>query len=344
MSIEKRLNVSAWKKATAWGTEVDVNVALSGIYPLNPGAPKFVIPGLLDEGAASAFESDMDQGDYSPVDFGLDFDLRYEGLGPIIAQIMGTAGVPAQQDTTDAYLHTLQLKNTISGLFGTYVTQKHDKIHVVPSAKPYKATITLSGGLVKVSVAMRGDKIIDDSAIVTGVDSVTFADKHNRALARQGIYRMNAQDGAALADGDKVKIKNAIIEIERTSLSSDYESESRSIIEPLEGDKPQIKVTLEFNRMDDVNKLYFANFKAETEKKMDIVFTGALIEDTYYYYHKFQFPRLKIEDIEYADANLIPAKIVLRGLEADAAPTGMDGVTKPVQWDVMNKRTTDMLA
>lgn len=343
--IERRLNKSAWKKGFIWGTEIDVNVAGTGILPLNAGVPKLGIPPIEEESAVSAFQSDVDQGDYPPVDFALDFDARYEGLGPIIAQIFGTAGTPQQQDTTAAWLHTVQLANKIAGLFGTYATEKLDKIHVVPSVKPYKLTYSLSGGLIKVSINMRGDNVIDDSSIISSMSSVTTADKHNRILARQGLFRMNAQSGAALTSPtDDIKVKNYTLEIERKLDTPDPEVGSRTIVEPREEGKPVVKLTMEFNRMDTANKAYFSDWKAETEKKMDIKFTGALIESTYYYYKLFQFPRMKIEDIEYPDANVIPAKMILRGIEADSAPTGMTGITKPVQLDVMNKRTTDMLA
>jgi len=341
--IEKRLNTTAFKKASTWGTEVDVDAAGTGILPLNPGAIKHGIVAIEDK-AASAFEHDLDQGDFEAVDFGLEFDLRYEGLGTLIAIIMGTAGAPSQQEATDAYLHTLQLANSIAGLFGTYATEKKDKIHVVPSVKPYKITLAPDSGKVKATINCLGNKVIDDSSVITGMTSVTVPDLHNRTLARHGVFRMNAQDGAALGSGDKIKIKDFTIEIERRSMSQHYESENRSIIEPLEEDKPLVKVTLNFNRMDDTNKAYFSDWNSENEKKMDIVFTGAVIEGAYSYYHKLQFPRLKIEDVDYPDDNIIPASMVLRGLLADAAPTGMDGITKPLQWDIMNKKTTDMLA
>lgn len=342
--IEKRLNTTAFKKAATWGTEVDVNVAGTGLCALNAGAIKHGII-AIDDKACGAFEHDLDQGDYEAVDFGLVFDLRYDGLeNVLIAMIMGTAGAPAQQDTTDAYLHTLQMANSIADLFGTYATEKHDKIHVIPSAKPYKVALSIDSGKIKATINLLGDKVIDDSTTITAMDSVTTTDVHNRVLARQGVYRLNAQDGAAFDDGDKVKVKDMTIEIERRDMSQHYESESRSIIEPLEGDKPLVKVTLHFNRMDDTNDLYFSDWNSENEKKMDVVFTGANIESTYDYYHKLQFPRLKIEDVDYPEDSIIPASITMRALEADSAPTGMTGITKPVQWDIMNKTTTDLLA
>ena len=93
-----------------------------------------------------------------------------------------------------------------------------------------------------------------------------------------------------------------------------------------------------------VNAAWFAAWTAASEQKADIVITGPLIASTFYYCKKFQFPRLAIEDVEYADSKIIPAKIVLRALEADAAPTGMTGLTLPVYAEVMNTRSTGLLA
>jgi hypothetical protein len=341
--IEKRLNKSAWKKGAAWGTEIDTNGAGNQILPLNAGAIKQSIVMIPEESPVSAFESDLDVGDFDPVDFSLEFDARYEGLGPIIAQVFGTAGAPSTPEG-NARLHTLQLANKTAGLFGTYATEKHDKIHVVPSAKPYKLTFTMDGGKLKVTADFKGDKVIDDSAIVTSFASVTVPDKHNRALSRQLVFRMNSQGGAALAGGDEVKVKNFTLEIERMPESGAHEGGSQSIIEALEEGKVAVKLVLELNRMDDVNDAYFGDWGSENEKKADLIFTGLLITGSSFYFYKFQFPRLKIEDMDYPDENIIPATVTLRGLEADTAPSGMSGITKPAQLQIQNTRTTDMLA
>jgi hypothetical protein len=339
--IEKRLNKAAFLQAEDWGTEIDVNVLLSGIYPLNAGAPILKIPPLEDEAAISAFEHDLDHGDYGAVDFNLDFDLRYETLGTLIAMVMGLADIGTKQGA-GTYLHTIEMADSIFGLFGTYATEKLDKIHVVPSVKPHKLTFTIAGGVVKLTVACRGDKVIDDSGIIEAMDDITWADKHNRVLGRQGIFHLNEQTGEDFDDDDLIRPKSLVLEIER-KVDAAYAAGSQYIVEPRETDKPTVKLTLEFNRMDEANKTYFADWKAENEKKANIIFTGGEIETDLYYYFKFQFPRLKIEDIEYPDANIIPAKLVLRALEADEDPEGMTGITKPVQIDIQNERTTKYL-
>jgi len=344
-SVESRLNKAALKKAAAWGTEIDVNVAGSGIIPLNWGVPKHIMPGIDEDSIASPFEHDLDFGDVSPADFALEFDCRYDGLNFIQAAVMGAAAAPAKQGASDAYLHTLSLANSIAGIFGTYAVEKLDKIHVVPSIKFHKLTYSLAAGLLKLAVACRGNQVIDDSAIISAMTNVTYPQRHERTLYKQSIFRINAQSGIPLADGDKTYPRNFSVEIERRDIDVPHTASSPTIVEPLEGlKKPLVKVMLEWPRMDTANKVYFADWKAGNEKKMDLVFTGNLIAETYYYYIKFQFPRLKIEDIEYAHGGIIPAKAILRGLEADTAPQGMTGITKPVQLDLMNKSTANALA
>jgi hypothetical protein len=127
-------------------------------------------------------------------------------------------------------------------------------------------------------------------------------------------------------------------------MEQDHQAGSRVTNEPYDSDKPKVKLTLELPRMDTANDDYFADWTAGTEKKADITTTGAVISGAYAYYLKHQFPRLVIEDVEYADSKIIPCKIVLRGLEADAAPTGMTGITNPIASTLMNTRVAGLLA
>jgi hypothetical protein len=344
-SVESRLNKAAFLKGAVWGTEVNVGVAGAGIIPLNWGVPQLKMPAIDEDSIASAYEHDLDYGDISASDFALDFDLRYDGLMKVLALCMGTAGAPAIQGAGPAYLHTLQLKDSIGSLFGCYGVEKLDKIHVVPSLKIHKLTFSLAGGGIKLSAACRGDQVKDDSAIVTAMTAVTSPAKHDRVLYRQGAIRINAQGAAALTSPtDLTTPRNFSVEIERKDLDSQHIVGQQPIIESLEGKKPTVKVMLDWARMDTANKVYFADWKAGNEKKIDIIFTGGLIAATYYYYYKFQFPRLKIEDLDFPHAGIIGAKAVLRAIEADTAPLGMTGITKPVQLDCMNKTSTDPLA
>jgi hypothetical protein len=245
-----------------------------------------------------------------------------------------------------AYLHSLVLLNTTSGIFGTYATEKFTKIITVPSFKVMKGTLSVANGLIKAAFNLRGNKVVDDSALPAAFTNTTVVgNMHYRAKFSATVFQMNAQNGADFDGGgaDVIRPKSFTLEIER-KMDSEHVSGSTSIIEPRENDKPSVKLTMEFPRMDTANAAYFAAWLAGTEKKADIKVTGPVIEAAHAYYLKFQFPRLIIEDVEYADSKIIPAKIVLRGVTADAAPTGMTGVLVPVVAQITNTRSTSLLA
>ena len=244
-----------------------------------------------------------------------------------------------------AYSHTLTMKDSTSGIFGTYAVEKgNDKIHVVPSFKPMKMTMTVNNGMIRLSLNNRGTKVIDDSAIVTTMSSVTYPAIHNstRAKFHQAVFWLNAQAGDALDSGDVINPKNFNLEFDR-KLDSEHGSGSSTIMEPLENGKPTVKLGLEFARKDAVNDLFFAEWVAETEKKASITLTGPVIVGTFTYSMAVELPRLMFEDVEFADAGIIPAKIVQRAVVADSAPTGMT-VTKPLTITLVNTRSTSLIA
>jgi len=242
------------------------------------------------------------------------------------------------------YLHSLVLLNTVFGIFGTYATEKFTAIHTVPTFKVLKGTFSLSGGLIKAAFNLRGIKVVDDSALPAAFTSTTvLGNTHARAKFTQAVFRMNAQTGDDFVDGDIIRPKSFTLEIER-KMDSEHVAGIQTIVEPVENDKPSVKLTMEFPRMDTANAAYFAAWIAGTEKKADLTITGSAIEGAYNYYLKFQLPRLIIEDVEYADSKIIPAKIVLRGLVPDTGPTGMTGVLTPIVCQVMNSMSADYLA
>jgi hypothetical protein len=242
------------------------------------------------------------------------------------------------------YLHSFVLLNTVFGIFGTYATEKFTAIHTVPTFKVLKGTFSLSGGLIKAAFNLRGIKVVDDSALPAAFTSTTvLGNTHARAKFTQAVFHLNAQTGNDFVDGDIIRPKSFTLEIER-KMDSEHVAGVQTIVEPVENDKPSIKLTMEFPRMDTANAAYFAAWIAGTEKKADLTITGPAIEGAYNYYLKFQLPRLIIEDVEYADSKIIPAKIVLRALVPDSGPIGMTGVLVPVVCQIMNSRSADYLA
>jgi hypothetical protein len=342
---EKRLNKAALMKATDWGTVIaGLNGAGNGILPLNPGTPKRNVQMIEDE-AAGAFEANLDVGVFGASDFGLDFDYRWDGLENILlGLLMGVDTSPAPQGGTAAYLHTITLANSAFGLFASYAVEKGAQVHTVPTLKVLKATFSTSGGLIKVAFNLRGSETADATATL-GSTTVP-ANSHIRAKFQQAVFRMNdytlAGGGITLGAGHIIKPKMFTLEIER-KMDAEHVSGGQVILEPVENDKPAVKFTMDFPRMDATNAAYFAAWTAPTDKKADIIVTGPLAAAGYNYVLNVQLPHLVVEDVEYADSKIIPAKIVLRGLAADVAQTGLTGIL-PIGIFLTNLRVASLIA
>jgi hypothetical protein len=342
--IEKRLNKTALKVAGVWGTVIaGLDGAGNGLLPLNPGVPKRNLQMIEDE-SNSAFDVNLDVGNTNVSDFTLDFDYRWDGIeNVLLGLLMGVDTAPAQQGGTAAYLHTVTLSNSNVGKFASYAVEKGGDVHTVPSLKVLKATFSTANGLIRASFGLRGSEIT--SATTTLGSTTTPSNAHIRAKFNQAVFRMNdytvAGGGTTLGTGHIVKPKAFTLEIER-KFDTEHTSGSAYIIEPIENDKPGFKLTMEFPRMDATNAAYFANWLAGTDKKADIYITGPLAATAYPYVLRFEFPHLIIEDVEYADAKIVPAKVVLRGATADVAQTGLTGLL-PLGVFLTNLRTASLI-
>ena len=345
--VEKRLNRAAIKVQTdtsKWGTVVaGLDGAGNGILPLNPGVPKRNVQMIEDE-SASAFDVNLDVGNYGVSDFSLDFDYRWDGLeNLLLGLLMGVDTSPAALGG-GAFLHTVTLANSAVGLFASYAIEKAAEVHTIPTMKVLKATFSTSGGLLKAVFGVRGSHITSGTATLGSTTVPVNA--HIRAKFQQAVFRMNdytlAGSGTTLGDGHIIKPKAFSLELER-KMDVEHVSGSQVVLEPIENDKPSVKLTMEFPRMDATNAAYFAAWTAPTDKKADIIVTGPLADATHYYVLNIQLPHLIIEDVEYADSKIIPAKIVLRGAMADVAQTGLTGLL-PIGIFVTNLRTASFIA
>ncbi len=345
MGFNKYENLAAIKKGVTWNTEIDVDEAGAQIEVLNRGVFQSKRQMIEDESYGIDRKPPI-IGNHQPSNPTLDVRYNWDGKeNELLAAIFGAAAAPERQAETAAYLHALSLADNVDGIFFTYASQKGSLIEVVPSFKVMKMTLSLDSGLLKMSFAVRESRLIKDSAIITSVTSVTLPGAyHLPAQFSQSVFRLNSQDGADFGAGDVIQPKSFTLEIERF-FDENYPAGVNTIVEPrCNGDKRLVRLTLDFAHMDAANEAYFADFVAGEEKKADLKITGPIIESTYAYYLKFQFPRLVIAaPPEYADDKAIPAKLVLEGSVAAAAPTGMTGLTLPVYGSVMNTRTTALL-
>jgi len=334
------------KKASVWHTPVACGAG-DGVLILSDNI-KVSVGSELDDSAGQEWIHQADEG-VKEITGSLEAYMRYEGFDVALALIMGTAGTPAQQGATAAYANTYGLASSILGKFATLAQLKlSDKVWEFPSVKLHG--FKLSGQMnkpVKISPDVIGD--ILNRASVTNTPAtmanVTYPDALHRIIMNSNtVFRINDQSGAALGSGDVVYPTEFEFSFSRP-MDSESVAGQDGIDEPIDNGFPMCKCSLKFPRYNEANDAFFDDWDAFTSKKMDITFTGPLIEDTYYYTFKISCPHVKVNNPAAAvsGAGKIPFSVDLDLLAAVSAPTGMSHTT-PFQIDVINKRTTNPLA
>ena len=192
--------------------------------------------------------------------------------------------------------------------------------------------------------------IVPESNTTQTFANVTLPNELNRVLFAQGVFRINNQSGAQLGSGDIVYPSSfeftprRMIKGEYTGQYKTYSPNPQDLIdEPCNEGMAEITLKLTFPRH--TSSANIAALIADTRKKMDMTFTGPLIEGNYYYQFKVQFPHLQLKDVPVADAQgniKEPLEFVVHG--CDTAPAGMTGLTDPFWISGINRRTTDPLA
>ena len=339
----KRLMAAGAKKGATWGTAVAVG-ASDGLLLESDGGPERKQPYLPAKELDTPFVETGDLGAVEPVDFSPSFTMRYNpgAIGTLLAQLFGTAGTPKQQGTTSAYKHTIKWADSNSGHFSTFVVERPGKILEVPSAKPYKFSFSVEEGLLKGSIGLRGNNLIDNSLVnqATQVDALTYADRKNRISFKQISVKMNDQAGGDLATETALELANISGDLERSS-DAKIVGGSPTIIEPLDGPHPTGTLKLEFARANATNQAFFSKFTGETLQKLSISFLGAVIETTYHFELRFVFPQARIINYSAPLDDTIPVTLDLAIEAAGTNPTGMDDCRPYLEW--VNTRATDYL-
>lgn len=341
--------VAGAKKATVWGTPVVLG-ANDGILIL-PTSLKKRADVDVDDSLGNYFSVDGDPGQIV-ADGDIPMYLRYDGLDLFLANFMGVAGAPTQQGATTAYAYIYKWLKALDGKFITFAKSMTHYVDEVPSLKV--DGITLKGEIGKALQLIVNTVPINkvhDSTINTLATfaNVTYFEKANRVMFSDGVFRMNDQSDIALADGNKIYPASFELTAKRKQ-KGEYTGQYRTtganpqdlIDEPTNNDTPEIRLKLQFPRHTGVT--YLNALGADTRKKMDITFTGGLIETTYYRKLMLQFPHLQLANDDVADEKGIikePVEFVVHG--ASAAPTGMTGITDPFWISGVNRKSTDPL-
>lgn len=344
--ITGREYVAALRKAAAWHTPLACGAG-HGLLLLSDGI-KVSIAAELDNSAGQAWIKEADAG-LQTITGNLDGFMRYEGFDTALALLLGVAGAPTRIALTAAYSNSYTLASKIDGLFATIAMKKlASAIWEFPTCKII--SVKISGEMnkpLKISLGIIGDKLDRASVVNTLVTmaTVTVPDSKNRILMNKDtIFRMNDQSAIALADTDKIYPSSFELTFSRP-MDSEAVAGQDGVDEPADNGFPVATLSLKFPRYNAANNAFFTDWAAYTSKKMDITFTGAIIEATNKYLFRVTMPHIKIDDPEatVSGPGKIPFSMKCNLLGAAVAPAGMTGLTAPLKIDVVNKRTTDPL-
>lgn len=235
--------------------------------------------------------------------------------------------------------HPYDLADSLDGLFLTYCINNNINIEEFPTLKLTGFSIT--GGVGQpVKTTFKGIAYDKTTASVVNTlvtfANVTYRETANRVLYNQGVIRMNAQGGIALADGDKITPKTFTLDYTRAMRGEYGLGTFNYIDEPTNDGPPNVTLSLEFPRY--TANTYFTDWDANNRKKLDMTFTGAGSRSC-----KLEFPNLKIQDVDLPlDKGILKHPVKFDCLAAAAAPTGMT-VTKPFRLTMVNTYCGDPL-
>jgi hypothetical protein len=343
----------AIKKAIAWNTAVACG-ANSAVQFLT-GQAKRSADVVVDESRGRAFSID---GTAGPVkgETSYTFNLRYAGMELLFAMFMGTAGNPAQQAATTAYLHTLKWNTDPYGLMVTIAKSMIAYIEEIPTAKV--TGISISGEVGPNPLQVTIDVIGVNREVASTVNTLaTFANvtlpsggDANAVMFSHLVFRMNDVGAIALAAGDRIYPSKFTLALKRKmkgEANGMYRTTGANpqdlIDEPSNDGFPELKLTLEFPTH--TGTTYLAALGNDSRKKLDITATGAQIAAPYNFTYLWQFPHLQLTNVNPSDGNgriTEPLEFLIHG--AGAAPLGMTGITDPLWWSITSKLGTNPLA
>lgn len=356
MSVPKGfMTLIGAKKATTWGTAVacgsgdGVEITAESVTPAVA-----LVPDLQITGSAHSLPGDLGNkliaGDIVTA-------ARYEGLEVLAALGFGTAGAPTTVDTT-AKLHKLKLANQLDGILATLAMQKGFEVHEFTTIKVVGISFKCAqGGRAEITFKLIAHDVNLNTSTGTNnnttISSVTLPANREFLQFRQLTVRVNAQSGGALAGSDAIYVSEISLDIDRSMKADDVTTRfGNKVDEPLQNDFSKITGNLVFSKyMNDSpggNAALYAATLAKTAQKMDWTFVADSLAGsvTQKFQWAFLFPNLKFTEGApvVGGAGLLGWQVGFEAFRCTAAPTGMTGVTEPVELQIHSQRSTDPLA
>lgn len=333
------------EQGSTWGTEIALGaldqIATFGVDVSRANRRFDPDPSLLGSGwgnagtaGVRAFEGTMR------------LRARYgDNVPKLMAFALGTVDVPSGGGP---YTHPMAISDRLTKFFTLawkLVANASTTIYAsVPSCMIEETTIRFSGEEPgEITLGLVGNKLERDAGTngSTQFGNLTRRDSSTPILPTDGVFRLNAASGATLGSSDVLKFNTVEIRFRRP-LSRDFKVDGTgALAQPVESDVAEVMLTLEGPGLGATSSFasdpdeWQDRFEANTELKADLTFT----KDSNNIW-AFQFPRLQVvemPDMTLPDAGRLPLRVVMRGLIASSAPTGMSGVTQPVKLTVTDQ-------
>ncbi len=209
---------------------------------------------------------------------------------------------------------------------------------------------TEADGRKKLTLHIVADQLINDSATVTAMGGCKYEEAKNAGTIERGhtTLRINAFDGIALADGDKLKFITEKLSHKAGNKDDGqhFASESVYIQAPWREGVGETTFTVTVPRITDwkyndlLNALVTGSYLAENQLfKADLVSVGPQIGSTGHYYGFYEkFPRLQLVSatgFDGADAGAPEMVLTFKVLESQKPANGGGGDTGPAGMTTM---------
>lgn len=279
----------------------------------------------------------------------------YNYLTRPLAFAMGTAGVPTTEEAGVRFSHRFQLHDSMQGVTATIGADRViDSAGSSQTASAVRFAAARANGFtlrfqegqkLRLTVPFHGRDYAD------GLDPTawTFPQDVNTgmqyALLSHGVLRINAQAGAGLAGGDTVALPVELSVTYRPN--QDGVLESSGLGEPFMRSPPSTRLVVRWPRYTQaLRTALLAAYNARSPLKADFALTGAVLGNANHALI-LSFPFLTIDndlDAAMRDPDVIPFEVEFHAQQATVAPTGMSGVTRPVDITLKNGVSANPLA
>jgi len=343
----------AIEKATTWLTPASLGAGSRiPVISANFDATPDIIEDDTIVDTAERAEHDLGPSRLSPGDIQSAFDYAQHKIHLILALIMGQAGVPTEVEAAARYKHVLKWVPNVQGLFATLgkeLALGTSKALQVASAKP--SVVKLSGnagGRIEQIATFLGAgflRDVDPSSWAFDADPNRGGSVHG--LLQQGVFRINAVSGGALASGDVVYPRDFTLSLDRGH--AEEATRENLIEEPQPDGFASVKFDMGFFRATEaLVDLLRDSRDNKTPLKADYVFTGPTLGAGNYTLTKY-LPRLVVTPdsaaLDLPSAGRVPFAVSFNAHEAPSLPTGFPtGYVEALCMELVNGTNADILA